>query len=49
MERRVDNTIVSKYRNESVQEFRFVLGEQICQQVFYAIFVESIETSIKLL
>lgn len=37
----------SKYRNESVQEFRFVLSEQIRQQVFYATFVKNIETSIK--
>ena len=37
----------SEYRTESVQEFRFVLSEQIRQQVFYAIFVEKVETSIK--
>ena len=37
----------SKYRAESVQEFRFALSEQIRQQVFYAIFVEKVETSIK--
>lgn len=37
----------SKYRNESVQEFRFALSEQIRQQVFYATFVKNIETSIK--
>lgn len=37
----------SKYRTESVQEFRFALSEQIRQQVFYAIFVEKAETSIK--
>jgi len=37
----------SEYRTESVQEFRFVLSEQIRQQVFYAIFVEKAETSIK--
>jgi hypothetical protein len=30
-----------------VQEFRFALSEQIRQQVFYAIFVEKVETSIK--
>ncbi len=30
----------SKYRAESVQEFRFALSEQIRQQVFYAIFLE---------
>lgn len=37
----------SKYRAASVQEFRFALSEQIRQQVFYAIFVEKVETSIK--
>ena len=37
----------SEYRTESVQEFRFVLSEQTRQQVFYAIFVEKAETSIK--
>ena len=37
----------SKYQTESVQEFRFALSEQIRQQVFYAIFVEKAETSIK--
>lgn len=37
----------SKYRNESVQEFRFALSEQIRQQIFYATFVKNIETSIK--
>ena len=37
----------SKYKTESVQEFRFALSEQIRQQVFYAIFVRNIETSIK--
>jgi len=36
-----------KYQVESVQEFRFALSEQIHQQVFYAIFVEKVETSIK--
>lgn len=29
----------SKYREESVQEFRFFLSEQIRQQVFFATFV----------
>ena len=37
----------SKYRTESVQEFRFALSGQIREQVFYAIFVENIETHIK--
>ena len=36
-----------KYQTESVQEFRFALSEQIRQQVFYAIFMEKVETSIK--
>lgn len=36
-----------KYQKESVQEFRFALSEQIRQQVFYAIFVEKVENSIK--
>ena len=36
-----------KYQTESVQEFRFALSGQIRQQVFYAIFVEKAETSIK--
>ena len=35
------------YRSVSVQEFRFALSEQIRRQVFYAIFVKNIETSIK--
>lgn len=37
----------SKYRTESVQEFRFALSEQIRKEVFYANFAKSIETSIK--
>ncbi len=37
----------SKYRTESVQEFRFALSRQIREQIFYAIFVENIETHIK--
>lgn len=37
----------SKYRTESVQEFRFALSEQIRRQVFYATFVKDIETNIK--
>lgn len=37
----------SKYQTESVQEFRFALSEKIRQQVFYALFVERIETCIK--
>ena len=37
----------SKYRNESVQEFRFALSEEIRRQVFYAIFLRNVETGIK--
>lgn len=37
----------SKYRSESVQEFRFALSEGIRQQVFYATFLQNIETGIK--
>ena len=37
----------SKYRNASVQEFRFILSERIRQQVFYANLVQNIETHIK--
>lgn len=37
----------SKYREESVQEFRFFLSEQIRQQVFFATFVQNTVTSIK--
>ena len=32
--------VFSKYRTESVQEFRFALSEQIRQQVFYAFLME---------
>ncbi len=39
--------VFSKYRTESVQEFRFALSKQIREQVFYVIFVENIETRIK--
>lgn len=37
----------SKYRTESVQEFRIALSKEIRQQVFYATFLQNIETSIK--
>lgn len=37
----------SQYRTESAQEFRFALSNQIRQQIFYATFVENIETNIK--
>ena len=41
------NEAFFKYQTESVQEFRFALSEQIRRQVFYAIFVEKVETGIK--
>lgn len=37
----------AKYRGESVQEFRFILSRQIREQVFFATFVQNIETTIK--
>lgn len=37
----------SKYRGESVQEFRFALSMQIRQQIFYANLLQNIETGIK--
>ncbi len=37
----------TQYRDASVQEFRFVLGGQIRQQVFYVNLVQNIETRIK--
>lgn len=39
--------VFSKYRGESVQEFRFVLSEEIRRQVFYATFLQNVETGIK--
>ena len=39
--------IFFQYQTESVQEFRFAISEQIRWQVFYAIFVEKVKTSIK--
>lgn len=39
--------VFSKYRSESVQEFRFALSEQIRQQVFYVSLLQNIETGIK--
>ena len=36
-----------KYQDKSVQEFRFVLSNQIREQVFYAHFVKNIESCIK--
>ena len=38
--------LFAEFRNESVQEFRFVLSEQIRAQIFYAPLVKNIETSI---
>ena len=37
----------SKYRNGSVQDFRFVLSERIRQEVFFATFVKKSESMIK--
>ena len=37
----------SEYHTESVQEFRFVLSRRIREQVFYAIFVQNVETHVK--
>lgn len=37
----------SQYRNGSVQEFRFVLSEQIRRQIFYVNLTQNIETHIK--
>ena len=37
----------AKYRGESAQEFRFILSRQIREQVFFATFVQNIETTIK--
>lgn len=39
--------VFSRYRNESVQEFRFALSEEIRQEVFYATFLQKVETDIK--
>lgn len=37
----------SKYRGENAHEFRFALSEEIRRQVFYATFLQDIETGIK--
>ena len=37
----------AKYKDYSVQEFRFALSEQIREQVFIASFVENLETGLK--
>ncbi len=39
--------VFSKYRTESVQEFRFALSEEIRKEVFYATLLQSIENGIK--
>ena len=35
------------YRNKSVQDFRFALSERIRSQIFFATFVQKVETQIK--
>ena len=35
------------YKDKSVQEFRFVISEGIREQIFFASFVQNIETRIK--
>ena len=42
----IDDKFAS-YKNKSVQEFRFVLSEEIRSQVFFATFVQKAETQIK--
>ena len=37
----------SEYRSESVQDFRFFISQKIREQIFYASFVQTIETGIK--
>lgn len=37
----------SKYRNESVQDFRFALSERIRQEIFFATSVKKSESIIK--
>ena len=37
----------TKYCTESVQEFRFVLSEKIREEIFFANFMQNIETNIK--
>lgn len=39
--------VFSKYRAESVQEFRFALSEEIRREVFYATLLQNIENGIK--
>ena len=42
----VDDKFAS-YRNKSIQDFRFALSEGIRRQVFFATFVQKVETRIK--
>lgn len=42
----VDDKFAS-YRNKSIQDFRFALSEGIRRQVFFATFVQKVETQIK--
>lgn len=42
----VDDKFAS-YRNKSIQDFRFALSEGIRRQVFFATFVQKVETPIK--
>ena len=42
----VDDKFAS-YRNKSIQDFRFALSEGIRRQVFFATFVQKVETHIK--
>ena len=37
----------SEYKNVSVQQFRFILSQRIREQIFYAHFVQNIESAIK--
>ena len=39
--------VFSEYKNVSVQQFRFILSQRIGEQVFYAHFVQNIESAIK--
>lgn len=39
--------VFSKYHSERVQEFRFAFSEGIRRQIFYATFLQNIETGIK--
>lgn len=41
------NDKFASYRNKSIQDFRFALSEGIRRQVFFATFVQKVETQIK--